>query len=66
MHGYSLKVTLAALEKGKVKNPTRQIYVLITEETANVSYITMKSQEELGINEINLVSANGLPLEDSD
>ncbi|KAL9952759.1 hypothetical protein ACROYT_G040054 [Oculina patagonica] len=63
--GYSLKVTLASLEKGKVKTPTRQIYVLITEDTANVPNITLKCKEELGIEEIKLVSANGLPFEDS-
>ena len=64
--GYSLKVTLASLEKGKVKNATRQIYVMITEETANVPHVTVKCQEELGIAaEIKLVTANGLPLEDS-
>ena len=63
---YSLKVTLATLEKGKVKDPSRQVYILITDETANVPHIKVKCQEELGISNIKLVSANGLPFEDSD
>lgn len=63
---YSLKVTLATLEKGKVKDPSRQVYILITDETANVAHIKVKCQEELGISNIKLVSANGLPFEDSD
>lgn len=62
---YSLKVTYASLEGGKIKNPTRQIYVLINDETVNVDYIKKQCEEELKINNIVLATANGLLLEDS-
>ena len=62
---YSLKVTYAFLEEGKIKNPTRQIFVLINDETANVNHIKKQCEEELKINNIVLTAANGLLIEDS-
>ena len=41
-----------------------QIFVNITEETANVGYIAMKAREKFG--NISLVAGNGLPIEDED
>ena len=39
VQSYSLKVTFASLVGGKIKNPTRQVYVLITEENVNANDI---------------------------
>lgn len=62
---YSLKVTYASLEGGKIKNPTQQIYVLINDETANEDYIKKQCEEKLKINNIAQATANGLLFKDS-
>ena len=66
VQSYSLKVTFASLVGGKIQNPTRQVYVLITEETANTNDIKSLCAEQLGVDTISLVTANGLPIGDSD
>ena len=62
---YSLQVTYASLEGGKIMNPVRQIYVLINDETANVDYMKKQCEDELNINGVVLATANGLLIEDS-
>ena len=62
--GYSLKVTVASLQNGKIKNPTRQLYILINDETANVLFILEKCQEQMNV-PVKLVTGNALPLEGS-
>ena len=59
-------MTFASLVGGKIQNPTRQVYVLITEETANTNDIKSLCAEQLGVDTISLVTANGLPIGDSD
>ena len=60
-----MKITYAALEGGKIKNPSRQIYILITEETANVEYIQKQCEDELKVDNVVLATSNGLLIEDS-
>ena len=60
------QVTFASLVGGKIQNPTCQVYVLITEETAYANDIKSLCVEQLGLDTISLVTANGLPVEDSD
>jgi len=52
-------VTYASLVGGKVKNPTRQ-------ETANANNIKKLCEEGLGVPSVSLITANGLPVEDSE
>lgn len=63
--GYSLKVTVASLQNGKIKNPTRQLYILVNDVTANVPYIPEKCQQQMNVL-VKLVTGNALPLEDSE
>ena len=60
------QVTFASLVGGIIQNPTCQVYVLITGETTNANDIKSLCAEELGLDTISLVTANGLPIEDSD
>ena len=62
---YTLKVTFASLEEGKIKNPTRQLYIVINDETANVDYIQQQCEESLNKGGIVLATSNGLLIEDS-
>ena len=60
------QVTFASLVGGKIHNPTCQVYVLITEETANANDVMSLCAEQLGLDTISLLTANGLPIEDSE
>ena len=60
------QVTFASLVGGEIQNPTCQVYVLITEKTANANDINSLCAEQLGLDTMSLVTANGLPIEDSD
>ena len=62
---HSLNVTICLPGRGEVKNPVRQIYVLVNNNTANVDYIKKQCEEELNINDVVLTTANGLLIEDS-
>ena len=44
---YSLKVTLAQLEKNKIFNQSRQKYVVITEDSANVDSVMKIARKSL-------------------
>jgi hypothetical protein len=65
LQSYSLKITYATLEGGKIKNPSRQIYILITDETANLEYVQKQCEEELKVDGVVLATSNGLLLEDN-
>ena len=61
-----MKVTLAQLEKNKIVNQSRQKYVMITEDSANVDLITKACKEEFKDETLVIVSTNGLSIEDSE
>ena len=63
---YSLKVTLAERNGNKIVNATRQSYIVLNESTATVEYITAQMREDFGDSNLTLVTANGLPVEDTD
>ena len=63
---YSLKVTLAERNGNKIVNATRQSYIALNESTATVEYITAQMREDFGDSNLILVTANGLPVEDTD
>jgi DNA-binding transcriptional regulator YhcF (GntR family) len=61
-----LKVTLAELERNKIVNQSRQKYIMITEDSADVSSITKACKEEFDDETLVIVSSNGLSIEDSE
>jgi DNA-binding transcriptional regulator YhcF (GntR family) len=61
-----LKVTLAELERNKIVNQSRQKYIMITEDSADVSSITKACEEEFDDETLVIVSSNGLSIEDSE
>ena len=65
-NSYCLKVTLAKKSGNKVIDPSRQTYVTINDVTATVPHVTAECKEQFQNNFLILVSANGLPIKDSD
>ena len=63
---YMLKVTIAERNGSKIANPTRQTYISLSEETAYVDYIVNICKQEFNDESLILVSANCLPVEDSE
>ncbi len=61
-----MKVTLAELERNKIVNQSRQKYIMITEDSADVSSITKACKEEFDDETLVIVSSNGLSIEDSE
>ena len=61
-----MKVTLAELERNKIVNQSRQKYIMITEDSADVSSITKACEEEFDDETLVIVSSNGLSIEDSE
>ena len=53
-------MTFTSLAGSKIKNPARQVYVLITEKNANTNDIKSLCAEQLGVDNIAL-TVNGLP-----
>lgn len=66
MTTYSLKVTRAEREGMKIINPTRQTYINVTDSTACVPYIVTQCREDFDDDCLELVTANGLAIEDSE
>ena len=60
-----MKATLAELERNTIVNQSRQKYIMITEDSADVSSITKACKEEFD-DETLVVSSNGLSIEDSE
>ncbi|CAB3990421.1 hypothetical protein AC249_AIPGENE15203 [Paramuricea clavata] len=63
---YSLKVTLAELERNKIVNQSRQKYIMIAEDSADVGSITKACRKEFDDETLVIVSSNGLSIEDSE
>ncbi len=61
-----MKVTLAELERNKIVNQSWQKYIMITEDSADVSSITKACKEEFDDETLVIVSSNGLSIEDSE
>ena len=66
MASYSLKVTRAEREGMKIINPTRQTYINVTDSTACVPFIVAQCREDFDDDSLELVTANGLAIEDSE
>ena len=66
MTSYSLKVTRAEREGMKITNPTRQTYINVTESTACVPFIVAQCRDDFDDDSLELVTANGLAVEDSE
>ena len=66
MTSYSLKVTRAERERIKIINPTRQTYINVTDSTACVPYIVTQCREDFDDDSLELVTTNGLAIEDSE
>lgn len=63
---YSLKVTRAEREGMKIINATRQTYINITDNTACIPFIVSQCREDFDDDSLELVTANGLAIEDSE
>lgn len=63
---YSLKVTRAEREGMKIINPSRQTYINVTDSTACVPFIVAQCREDFDDHSLELVTANGLAIEDSE
>ena len=66
MASYSLKVTRAEREGMKIINPTRQTYINVTDSTACVPFIVAQCREDFDDDSLELDTANGLAIEDSE
>ena len=66
MASYSLKVTRAEREGMKIINPTRQTYINVTDSNACVPFIVAQCREDFDDDSLELVTANGLAIEDSE
>ena len=66
MASYSLKVTRAEREGMKIINPTRQTYINVTDSTACVPFIVAQCREDFDDDSLELVTANGLAIDDSE
>ena len=63
---YSLKVTKAEREEMKIINPSRQTYINVPDSLACVPFIVAQCRENFYDDSLELVTANGLAIEDSE
>ena len=50
----------------KIINPTRQTYITVNDTTANVPFIIAQCKEDFEDSSLEIVTSNGLAIEDSE